>query len=229
MLCTTWYPDGLVSLLISTSTNIMHSIWLTCLSVQPKYEAQTRIIYVFFCLSSRECRRLKFCGIIWYPDGLVSLVICTSTNLVHPTWLTRTIHVSYVSNLNICEACFWVGPICSVCLYKILYIFLHPSFIYYYEHVMNSFFRCLILYVLCVEILKLYMMYKGRVLGVYNQEGDCLMQVNEFGATTTEGTRAERMWKLGGWTTSERKRGNRIHMLFVSPTVIVVLVYFIVV
>jgi hypothetical protein len=28
MLCTTWYPDGPVSLLISTSTNIVHSIWL---------------------------------------------------------------------------------------------------------------------------------------------------------------------------------------------------------
>ena len=34
------------------------------------------------------------------PDGLVSLVICTSTSLVHPTWLARTIRVVSVSNLS---------------------------------------------------------------------------------------------------------------------------------
>ena len=106
-----------------------------------KYEAQIQIISVYFGLSSRMPMIKMLWHYVWlYPDGRVSLVICTNTNLVHPTWLTRTIRVACVSNLSIYEACFWVGPICFVCLYMRLYIFLHPSFNYYCGHVMNSCF-----------------------------------------------------------------------------------------
>ena len=36
---------------------------------------------------------------------LVSLVICTNTDLVHPTWLTRTVPVIYVSNILSMRPC----------------------------------------------------------------------------------------------------------------------------
>ena len=43
----------------SCASYLAHQNHQGCLCVQPKYEAQIRLISVYFCLSSRECRWLK--------------------------------------------------------------------------------------------------------------------------------------------------------------------------
>ena len=48
---------------------------------------------------------------------------------------------------------------------------------------------------------KWYVVYKGKVPGVYDQWEDCLKQVNKFKGNIYKGTRAKRRRKLGTSTT----------------------------
>jgi hypothetical protein len=38
---------------------------------------------------------------MWYPNGLVSLMICTNINVVYPIWLTRAIRVACVCSIQV--------------------------------------------------------------------------------------------------------------------------------
>ena len=77
---------------------------------------------------------------------------------------------------------------------------------------------------------KWYVVYKGRVPGVYDEWDDCLKQVNKFKGNSYKGyksrEKAEARWM--NHLREERKK-NRIAVIAVLLTVIAVLLYLIVV
>ena len=77
---------------------------------------------------------------------------------------------------------------------------------------------------------KWYVVYKGRVPGVYDEWDDCLKQVNKFKGNSYKGytsrEKAEARWM--NHQREERKK-NRIAVIAVLLTVIAVLLYLIVV
>jgi viroplasmin and RNaseH domain-containing protein len=53
-----------------------------------------------------------------------------------------------------------------------------------------------------------YVVFVGKVPGVYDKWEDCFKQVNKFKATATKDSRLERRRKLGTETISEGERGG---------------------
>ena len=123
---------ALVILVICTNTHLVHPTWLTRTipgtSVCPILVRGTNPNHVCFCfIFLRECgclvlysfSRMPMIKTLWHhviPGmGLVSLVICTNTHLMHPTWLT-----SPISEF-----------VCPTYIWGMLSILVHYSFNYY--------------------------------------------------------------------------------------------------
>jgi hypothetical protein len=59
---------------------------------------------------------------------------------------------------------------------------------------------------------KWYVVYKGKVPGVYDEWDDCFEQVSEFSAIATKDTREKRRRKLGTKTTGGRRPDEDLHL-----------------
>ena len=118
--------DGQVRLVICTKiqVDLVHPTWRSC-SINATCVCPTNVWgirvsdtswFCSLCYFLEFCRWLKWCGMVWYPDGLVSLVACTNASLVHATWLTGTIRVVAVSNLSMRHKVNWTKTI--LCLLR---------------------------------------------------------------------------------------------------------------
>jgi hypothetical protein len=126
----------------------------------------TTIIFGLFCFFL-ECQWLKHCGTMWKSNGLVSLVVCISTHLVHPTYLTRVIGfcscVCVCVHLNMRHS--FLSGLILFCLrlHNILCTHLTNTFI----DMWTFSFNFLIYLFLCVEMKKWYVVSKGDTSQTY--------------------------------------------------------------
>ena len=85
---------------------------------------------------------------------------------------------------------------------------------------------------LCLEMAKWYVVFKGRVPGVYDEWEDCLKQVTKFSGNYYKGYKtiaeAEARW-MNHLLEEERIKKNRMKTFAVLLTVIAVLLYLFVV
>ena len=113
LMCCKLYPYVNLIVLDVNYVVVRFAIFLVLLSLLRVSDTSW---FCSLCHFLEFCRWLKWCGMVWYPDGLVSLVACTNASLVHATWLTRTIRVVAVSNLSMRHKVNWTKTI--LCLLR---------------------------------------------------------------------------------------------------------------
>ena len=96
------------------------------------------------------------------------------THLVHPTWLACSVSEACVSLLSMRNKynhfCFVLSFSLELLLFFALYFYLRPVY---------------------REMKKWYVVYEGRMPGVYDEWEDCLKQVNKFKGNNYKGYKSK--------------------------------------